>query len=217
MSAMANPPIISDHNRNYGNELRGETCVELPGIQVQRCADLQVRENYDVKGTYQFTEIEINYWFIRFLPDGGQRQGWRQTTCQTGIDAIKAHPNHVSLDATLHPNGPECSSQGMIEECDALWQCEFRPWGFSDVTVVTGEWTDPINTSKAVVNRTGNYYDFWTGMFHRTVTHCNENWGDTMASGGFSIGPRYFPFEGMDVPGWSHYSLWSCNNNFKGE
>jgi len=215
MSAMANPPINSDHNRSYGNDLGAEICVERPGIQVQRCADLQAWEYYDVKGTYQFTEIEINYWFIRFFPEGGQREGRRSMTCQVGIDAINALPNNVSFDATLHPNGPECSSHGIIEECDALWQCETRPWGFSDPTVVTGDWNDPINSSKAVVNRTDNYYDFWTETSHRTVTHCNENWGDMMASGGFSIDDRHFPFEGMDVPGLSYYSLRSCNNNFK--
>jgi len=218
MSAMAAPPIFSDHNRTYGNEVGADICFDVSGGQ--RCANLNAWEHYDVKGTYQYTGIWVWYSFGRPNLDGW-RQSTRWMSCQLSLKAIGAQPNHVTLEAVLHPNGPECDSGGQIEVCDESGNnCVFlQPWGFSDPTVVTGEWIDSLNTSKVVENRIDNFYDPWSETSHRTVTHCNENWGDLMTQGGFSIesGPRirHFPFQGIDTPGWSFYSLRSCNNNLK--
>jgi hypothetical protein len=216
-SAMAAPPIFSNHSRAYGNDVGANICVDFPWGQ--RCADLYAWENYDVKGTYQYTGISIWYSYHRPFPEGGWRQGSRWMSCQVGLETITAQPNHVTLEATLHPNGPECESDGFIEECDAFGFCDTTPWGFNDPTEVTGEWIDPMNTSKAVVNRTDKYYDPWSETSHRTVSHCNESNGDLMTRGGFSIDVgraiRHFPFEGVDTQGWNHYWLRSCNENFK--
>jgi hypothetical protein len=219
MSALAAPPIFSNNSRTHGNEVFANVCVEIPQFQVQRCADVHAWEHYDVKGTYEFTGIAISYWFHRSNPDGSSRTGQTWMFCQAGVGTIKANPNRVTLEAVLHPDGPECDTWGILEDCDALGICVPRPWGFSDPTVVTGAWIDPINTSKVVVNHTDNFFDSWTETSHKIVSHCNENWGDVMSRGGFSLGfgnrTRDFPFEGLDTQGWTNYWLRSCNDNSK--
>ena len=224
MSAIAAPPIFSDNSRAHGNEAIASVCVQVPNRPVERCAYVHAWEHYDVKGTHQFTGIYINYRFHRSNPDGSWRFGQALMFCQTGLETIKASPNHVRIDAVLHPDGPECNSWGMIEECDPFGNCEpTEPWRFSDPTVVTGEWMDPIDSSKAVINRQHDFFDPWSETSHKTVEHCNENSGHVMARGGFSLefgsfppNPiRHFPFEGFDTQGWTHYWLRSCNNNSK--
>jgi hypothetical protein len=133
-------------------------------------------------------------------------------SCQVGSDLIKAQQNSVTLSAMLDPNGPECFSDGFREDCDPFGNCEMSWWGYTGPTEVTGEWMDPLNTSKAVVNQTSESYDPWSGTSYKTITHCNESGGDVMANGGFAIGPREFPFEGFATQGWSFYSLRSCND-----
>jgi hypothetical protein len=210
-------PFSSDNSRRYGNEVSAGLCVTF--ASGERCSNVHAWEDYDVKGTYQFTGINLDYWFIRFFPEGGWRTGSRWMYCAAGLESFKARPNHVSLDAALHPGSPECDSSGFIEECDASWNCEWTPWGFPEPTVVTGEWIDPMNSSKAVVNRTDNFFDPWSETSSKIVNHCNEQWGELMAQGGFSIDlgtrVRHFPFEGFDTQGWSHFWLRSCNENFK--
>ena len=112
----------------------------------------------------------------------------------------------------LDPNGPECFSDGFLEDCDEWGNCEVSWWGYSEPTEVTGEWIDPLNTSKAVVNQTSNNYDPMSDTFFRTVTHCNESGGDLMTRGGLSIGNRSFAFEGIDTQGGSYYWLRHCND-----
>jgi hypothetical protein len=206
-------PTFKDHNRTYGNDVGASICVDIPNGQ--RCADLYAGENYDVKGTYQHTDLSINYWFYRSFPEGGWRQGSYWVSCQVGLDAIRAHQNRVTLEAMIHPNGPECYSDGIFEECDAFYNCERRPWGISNPTEVTGEWIDPMNTSTVIVNQTDKYYDPWSETSQRSMVHCNESGGNVMTDGGFSIGIRHFPFEGFDTQGWSQYWLRSCNNSYQ--
>jgi hypothetical protein len=194
-------------------------CVQVPNRPVERCADVHAWEHYDVKGNYQYTGIWINYRFHRSNPDGSWRNGLADMVCQTGLKTIKANSNHVSLDAVLHPDGPECGSWGMIEDCDPSGNCVPQAWGFSNPTIVTGKWLDPMNASKGVVNWRHDYYDPWSETSDRTVEHCNENWGGLMARGGFSIEfggrSRDFPFEGLDTQGWTDFWVRSCNNNLK--
>ena len=185
MSATAAPPIFSDHSRAHGNEAIASVCVEVPNRPVERCAYIHAWEHYDVKGAHQFTGMYINYKFRRSNNDGSYRYGQAQLFCQTDLETMKADPNHVRIDAILHPDGPECNSWGMIKDCDANDDCEPpAPWSFSDPTVVTGEWLDPINTSKVVVNRKNDFFDPWSATSHKTVEHCNESWGDVMSRGG---------------------------------
>lgn len=219
MSAMAAPPFFSNNSRNFGNEVNANVCTYNPDIQLERCADLYGQEYYDVKGTYQFTGIGMFYSFHRDYADGSSRNGMRSTFCMVGLEAIKAKPNLVTLEAVLDANSPECESWGMVEDCDPWGQCISGPWEVTEVAVVTGEWIDPTNTSKAVINRTDEFFDPWSETTQRFVTHCNEDWGELMAEGGFTIDfggrVRDFPFEGYDTQGWSNVWLRSCNENFK--
>lgn len=219
VSTSAAPPFPSNNSRTHGNEVYANVCTDNPAIPIQRCADVSAWEHFDNKGSYEFTGIAVSYSFYRPQPEGGWRTGWRWISCQAGLESIKAQPNNVRLDAVLHPDSPECDSWGSIEECDASWNCEQTPWGFPEPTVITGEWLDPLNTSKAVINRTDSFYDPWSEVFYKTVNHCKENWGDLMSQGGFTIDfatrIRHFPFEGYDTQGWSNFWLRSCNDNFK--
>ena len=205
-------PHFKTHSRTYGNDVGANVCVEFSNVQ--RCADLFASENYDVQGTYRYTDLWINYWFYRAYPEGGWRQGWRWMSCQVGMDAIKAHQNGVTFAAVLDPNGPECFSEGFREDCDAEFNCEVIPWPYVDPTEVTGEWMEPLNTIKNVVNQTFESFDPWSGASSRTMSHCIERGGELMNQGGFWIGNREFVFEGQGTPGWSHYWLRSCNDKY---
>jgi len=207
--------VFRDHNRTFGNSVGADVCVDIPRIQLHRCANLVAWEDYDLKGTFQFTGIEINYWFIRYFDDGGFRQWSRWMFCQAGPESIKALTNHITLQTILHPENPECETYGEWVQCDAFGNCDFVPRGFEGPTEVTGEWIQPINTGKAVVNLTNEFYDPWSETSYRSMVHCNENGGDMMKHGGFSIGIRFFPFDGFATQGGSHYWLRSCNNDFK--
>lgn len=202
--------IFRNQSRTYGNDVGANVCAYFPNRE--RCADFYASENYDVKGTFQYTDLWINYGFYRTKPEGGWRYGWRWMSCQVGSDVIKAQQNGARLTAMLDPNGPECFSDGFLEDCDESGNCEGSWWGYSEPTEVTGEWIDPLNTSKAVVNQTSNNYDPMSDTFFRTVTHCNESGGDLMTRGGLSIGDRSFAFEGIDTQGWSYYWLRRCND-----
>lgn len=209
--------VFHDHNRIYGNSAGASVCVDFPTSS--RCGDLNAWEDYDSKGTFRFTGIDVNYWFIRFFDDGGYSHWWRQMFCQTGPEVINAHTNRVTLEAALDPDNPECHTYGMRVDCDAFDNCEVTYRGFENPIEVTGEWINPINTANVIANHTNNFYDPWSETSYRLMAHCNENGGDMMARGGFSINSaareRYFPFEGFDTQGWSHYWLRSCNENYK--
>ena len=206
--------MFKDHNRTYGNDVGANVCVDIPNGQ--RCADLYAWENYDVHGTFQHTDLSFYYWFHRFFPEGGWRQGSRWLSCEVGPDAIRAHQNHVTLGVTVNPSNPGCFVDGYIEECDAQFNCTWQPWSFPDGTVITGNWIKPINTSKAIVNQTDSVYDPWFDRTYKSAIHCNETGGQMMADGGFilEIGSRVrsFWFDGFDTQGWSHYWLRSCND-----
>lgn len=219
MSATAAPPFFSNNSRTYGNEASATVCTFNPDIQVERCGDLYAQEYYDVQGTYEFTGVGMFYSFHRTAADGTTRHGMRWTFCQVGPEAIKVQPNRVMLEAVLDANSPECESWGMVEDCDPWGYCESGPWPITEIAVVEGAWLEPLNTSKVVVNRTDNFFDPWSETTQKIVNHCNENWGDVMAQGGFSIDfngrVREFPFAGFDTQGWSSFWLRSCNDNIK--
>ena len=205
--------VFQNHNRVYGNGVAADVCVDSPDRQ--RCAYLNAWEDYDLKGTFQFTGIDINYWFIRFFDDGGYRTWWRWMFCEAGPGSIAAHTNDVTLGAVLDPDSPECQTYGERVDCDALGNCDYAQSGFVGPLEVTGEWIQPINTTKRVMNETSIVYDPWSETAQRSMVHCNENGGDMMKRGGFYIGFRYFPFDGFATQGWTNYWLRSCNNDYK--
>ena len=219
MSAVAAPTVFSDNSRMHGNGVHANICVDIPHLQIQRCADVTAWEDHDIKGNFRFTGIEINYSYDRLFDDGSSISLRLWMFCHAGLESIKVEENHVTLEAVLHPNGPECDSWGVREDCDASGNCGSQARGFPEPTIITGEWIDPVNTSNAVVNRTDDFFDPWSETSHRVVNHCNERGRDVMTSGGFSVdfgtAVRHFPFEGFDTQGWTHYWLRSCNNNSK--
>ena len=205
--------VFRDHNRIYGNSVMADVFVDSPPRQ--RHAFLHAWEDRDTNGTFQFTGIYIDYWFSRFHDDGRYVEWWRTMFCETGPDVIKAHTNHPTLHALLDPNSPECETSGWRVDCDPAGNCNSAPRGFENPIEVTGEWIQPINTWKAVMNQTNTSYDPWSETSYGSKVHCNENGGDMMARGGFFIGPRNFPFDGFETQGWSTYSLRSCIENSK--
>ena len=135
--------------------------------------------------------------------------------CQAEPGSIKAHTNDVMLGAILDPNSPECDTFGERVDCDAFGNCDYAQRGFEDPLEVAGEWIQPINTAKRVVNETNTFYDPWSETMQKSMVHCNENGGDMMQHGGFFLGPRDFPFDGYATQGWSNFWLRSCNNDYK--
>ena len=135
--------------------------------------------------------------------------------CEAGPGSIAAHTNDVTLGAVLDPDSPECETYGERVDCDADGNCDHAQSGFVSPQEVTGEWIQPINTAKRVMNETNIFYDPWSETAQRSMLHCNENGGDMMKRGGFYIGFRYFPFDGFATQGWSNYWLRSCNNAYK--
>jgi len=209
--------VFHEHNRVYGNSVSADVCVDVPERQFHRCGNLFAWEDYDLKGKFQFTGIDINYWFIRFFDDGGYRTWWRWIFCQAGPGSIAAHTNGVTLGAVLDPDSSECETYGERVDCDAFGNCDYAQRGFENPVEVTGEWTQPTNTAKRVMNETNTFYDPWSETEQRSMVHCRENGGDMMKLGGFNIGPRarYFPFDGYATQGWSNFWLRSCNNDYK--
>lgn len=204
--------VFRDHSRIYGNGVGAEVCDQAPGID--RCATLNAWEDYDLKGTFQFTGIEISYWFTRQLDGGGFRHWWRWLFCQAGPESIGAHFDGATLATNLDPLGPECETYGERIECDDVGNCDFQQRGFEVPMEVTGEWLEPITTRRLVVNETVDFYDPGSGTSQRSKVHCNENGGELMNQGGFNLGRRDFLFIGFATQGWSNYWLRSCNNDF---
>jgi hypothetical protein len=205
--------MFRDHNRMYGDGVGADVCVDDPPRH--RCAFLWAWEDYDLKGTFQFTGIEISNWFIRHFDDGGHIEWRRWMFCHVGPDSIIAQKDLVTLSVALNPDSPECETDGERRLCDAPDDCVIEQRGFERPFEVAGEWIQPINTRKLVANEASISFDPWSETSHRSMMHCNENGGNMMTSGGFSVGSRYFPFEGFDTQGWSHSWRRSCNNDHR--
>jgi hypothetical protein len=206
-------PAYNSHNRIYGNEVFADVCVDTPFST--RCATLFAGETYDVKGTFEHTDFWVHYRFDRPLQEGGWRHGERWMACQTGPGAIALYKDHATLQAVLDPNSPSCHSDGFIEDCDEFQNCDWRPWSFGGPLELAGEWLEPINSTRAVVNHSATLYDPWSNTSQQVRIHCNEDGSDLMADGGFSIGTRYFPFQGFETHGWNNFWLRACNNHDK--
>jgi hypothetical protein len=206
-------PMYNSHNRIYGDEVFADVCVDTQFGR--RCATLFAGEVYDVKGTFEHTDFWVHYRFDRPFPEGGGRHGERWMSCQTDPGAILIYKDRATLQAVLDPNSPMCQSDGFIEDCDDNQNCQWQPWAFDAPTEIAGEWLDPINSARAVVNHSTTFYDPWSDRTQRLRIHCNENGADLMADGGFSIGPRIFPFQGFETQGGNNYWQRACNNHDK--
>ncbi len=214
-SATAGPPTIHDNNRTYGNSMGGDRCDTFDNLY--RCVNVYASQNYDVKGTFQYTEVAISLYTHRSFDDGSWTERWRQLNCVVDESAITARPDAVTLEVVLDPNAPGCYSDGQMVTWDPVNGYTFEPAAWTDPRPVRGEWLDPMSYSKSVSTRRDSYYDGWSDTESSAVNHCNEFHGDLMKAGGFSLGiaDRWYAFEGVDTPGWSFFQTMNCNANNK--
>jgi hypothetical protein len=213
-SATAAPPVFKEQSRTYGNSVYAGSCNEIENGMF--CRDMSASENYDVKGTYQYTEATISSSRNEYDPgDGSFRNGYRYLSCPIDQRALSANPNHVTLEAILDPNAAGCYSWGYVESWDPINGYQYDSWSYPGPMNIAGEWLDPFNYGESMSNQRNSYYDGWSGVTTNTIDHCKYSWGDMMRAGGFSINQRSFAFEGPGGPSWSFYSLSSCNSNNK--
>lgn len=211
MSATAAPPVFNNQNRAYGNSVVAGICYEISNGYV--CRDLSVWEDYDVKGTYDYTQASTTvYRWLSDPSDGSWSNGWRYVSCPVDQKAITAHPNGVTLEVILDPEAPGCESYGYLESWDPVDGYQFEPWPFPAAMEIAGQWLDPFSYGQWTINQKGTTYDGWSGTTATSAMHCNQRWGDMMRSGGFSINNRSWAFEGPEGPAWSNFSTNSCNN-----
>lgn len=213
ISASAAPPTSKYHNRFYGNWVEGGSCNSLE--DGYRCRSIQVWENYDVKGTFEYTEASFTFWMYSFdSSDESWEEGWRTLTCPVSQEAISAHPNRVTFEASLDPEAPGCYQWGQLHTWDPINGDQWFPYTFAPGSrEIAGEWMDPFSYGSSTSNQKDSYYDGWSGSTGKAVHHCQGNWGDTMTRGGFSVNTRFYAFEGPDGPTWSSYNLSNCNEN----
>jgi len=214
MTAMADPPVNKYQSRWYGNSVYAGACNDVENGYF--CRDLSASENYDVKGTFQYVDATINSWRYQYDPsDGSYVSGSRMLSCPIDPKAISVNPNRVTLEATLDPGAPGCYSSGYLVSYDPVNGYQTVEWLYTVPMAVSGEWADPFNYSNSVVNQKGTYFDGWSGTTSSYGQHCNQTWGDSMRSGGFTINTRSWEFLGPVGPAWSSYYLSNCNDRNK--
>ena len=106
-SATAAPPVFNNQSRAYGNWGAAGVCYEITNGYV--CRDVNAGEEYDVKGTYDYTQASATiYRWVSDPSDGSWSSGWRYVSCPVDQKAIGAHPNGVTLEVFLDPEAPGC-------------------------------------------------------------------------------------------------------------
>jgi len=218
VAASADPPTYKFNNRSYGNSVDGGSCSYFEGGY--RCRAIHVWENYDVKGTFEYTEASFETWRYDYDPsDGSFEDSWRVLTCPVDEKSIAAHPNRVTIDVVLDTEDPGCYQYGHIYTWDPVNGYQWFPNDFSPgIRVIEGEWLNPFSYGSSMWNQKDKFYDGWSGTTVNGVHHCKSTWGDMMMSGGFTtISPsgstRFNEFNGPDGPAWSNYTISSCNDN----
>ncbi len=214
-TATAGPPTYSNQNRTYGSWVVGASCTPLPNGY--RCREIQVSENYDVKGTYEFTEGMLHAWSYQEDPEAGSwEHGERFLTCPIDQKSISAHPNRVAVDFMLDTEALGCNNWGYLDTYDPDNGYQSQPLLFpSGQRAIAGEWMDPFSYDNSTSNNKGSFHNGWSNMTSSYVNHCKNTWGDLMTRGGFSINTRFYAFEGTEGSTWSAYWISSCNENNK--
>ena len=216
IAASANPPMYKFNNRTYGNSMGAGGCSDFEGGY--RCREIHVWENYDVKGTFEYTEAHYQTEGHQWDPiDGSYENRWRYVTCPVDDKSIAANPGHVTIDVVLDTEGPGCYQWGYREGWNPSDGYYWEPYGFWGTWVFAGEWLDPFNYGSSMSNVNDKFYDGWSDTKFSGVHHCKSSWGDLMTRGGFSrtapSGRTFFhPFEGPEGPTWSYYNVSSCND-----
>lgn len=221
IAASANPPTYKFTNRTYGNSVGAGGCSDFEGGY--RCREIHVWENYNVKGTFEYTEAHYQTEGHQWDPiDGSYENRWRYVTCPVDDKSIAANPGHVTIDVVLDTEGPGCYQWGYREGWNPSDGYYWEPHAFAPgVRIFRGEWREPFSYGSQQWN--GNYkyyqYDGWSGSDWKehNVNHCSSRWGDMMTSGGFTtIGVtgrvRTYEFDGPDGPTWGSYHVSRCND-----
>lgn len=214
MSATAAPPVFNNQNRAYGNSVGAGICYDITNGYV--CRDISAWEDYDVKGTYDYTRASATVYRWLYDPsDGSWSNGWRFVSCPVDQEVISARPNGATLEVILDPEVPGCDSYSYLESWDPVNGYQYQPWPFPAPVEITGEWLDPFSYGKWAINQKGTTYDGWSGTTSTSSLQCNQRWGDLMRSGGFSMNNRTWAFEGPGGLAWSNFSTNSCNSHSK--
>lgn len=218
IAASADPPMFKMVNRSYGNSVDAGSCTYLDNAY--RCRAIQAWENYDVKGTFEYTEASFQTWSYEYDPsDGSYEERWRVLTCPVDEKSISAHPNRVTTEVALDTEAPGCYQWGELHSWDPINGDQWFPYAFAPgIRVIAGEWLDPFSYGSSMWNQNDTYYDGSSGMTSQGVHHCKGKWGDMMTHGGFSTtGPSgrtsFYEFDGPDGAAWSSYNVSSCNDN----
>lgn len=223
VAASAEPPTYKVNNRSYGNHVNGGACSYFEYGQL--CRAISVSEQYDVKGTFEYTEASFETWRDESDPsDGSWENSYRILSCPVDQKSICAHPNHVTIDVMLDTNDLGCYEWGYREGWNPSDGYYWEPHAFAPgVRIIRGEWRKPFSYGSQQWN--GNYknyqYDGWSGSDWKEhgVNQCSSRWGDMMTSGGFTtIGVtgrvRTYEFDGPDGPTWGSYHVSSCNDKY---
>lgn len=216
IAASANPPMYKFNSRSYGNYAAGGLCSDAYGGY--RCREVQVWENYDVKGTYEYTEVffqnERHFWD----PNGpAYDHYWRYIVCPVDEKSIAAHPKRVTIDIVFDADDPGCYQYGYRYGYDPSSGYYSYTFGFEGIWAIEGEWLDPFSYGTSVWNQNDTFYDGWSETTYKGVHHCNSRWGELMASGGWSVttptGRTFsYPFDGPFGNAWSFFNVNSCND-----
>ena len=216
-AANADPPAFKHNNRTYGNFVDGGSCTDLENRQF--CRSIHVWENYDVKGTFEFTEASLVTWSFRYDPgDESYERTWRVLSCPVDQSSIDAHRNRVTVDVTLDTDGPGCYQWGERHTWDPIHGDQWFPYFYQTGTYAfEGEWMAPFNHGSSKWQQHNTHYDGWSDTTNRNVSHCQSRWGEFMTRGGFTTTSysgwvRTYNFEGPDGSAWSAYNVSSCND-----
>ena len=216
IAASANPPMYKFNSRSYGNLAAAGGCSDFDGGY--RCRNVQVWENYDVKGTYEYTEVfyqNERYWWD---PDSdAYDHRWRYIVCPVDQKSIAALPKRVTIDIVINPEDPGCYQDGWHYGYDPDTGYYSEPFGFTGIWAIEGEWMKPFSYGSSVWNEKSKSYDGWSETTFHGVHHCNSRWGELMTSGGWSVSTPngrtfFYGFEGPYGPMWSYFNVSSCND-----
>ena len=210
MTTQAGPPFASDANRWYVTLANAESCENLPfGFS---CIGIDGSENYDIKGNYEYSWVSIRECGNEFDIDTGIfTDRYRELGCIVPLGAISGSNNRVIVAASLDPEASNCFSNGYMYIFDPATGEQWSPYAFESIKNVSGQWEDPLESGSGPINRRMQTYDYVSETVVKWSFHCLESFGDRMRKGGFSIDDVFFPFAGINDPGWSSFFISKCN------
>jgi len=202
-SAEASPPFYPDQNRAYDTWVSGED-IQWSGDSYHRIS-IFAAEKYDVIGDYESSRVSIQDYLVEYLPVG-RRVTYRSLWCPVSRDALFASKLWSEFTASVDSESASCDNQGYICEYDQPTGENCVPYGYSGIVEIHGYWDYATWRSEANVVR--RFRDVWGESW---MTICQENTGEWMRVGGFSIDDLYVPFASGTA--YSDYQVKTCNEN----